>query len=329
MGLDATGSAIVEGNTVKESGDHISRMQVDFTDFQFVDPDDGSVDISGTGLELDAVWNGLSIGKRVPATHAELVVPRAEIHDVNVFNDVIPAHARLSLESGTGEIEVRLEVNDQIAEGTLDLVAEDIVIRSKETPLVGDLEVQAILAEGSLPTKSFDLSGTTIKLDKIVNTTLSKKKQEKREAWFCDVELQQGNVTFGKPLAADGKANIKMHDTRPVMAMLKQLGTGPKWLSLAPNIKDVDGTMDVEIRKGYLAFDDLNMTGDGFEALGWMHVENKKADGRLFARFKAVKAGVSLDQGKAKIHLSKPRKWFEGQPKGQESDPPPETSAEE
>jgi len=63
------------------------------------------------------------------------------------------------------------------------------------------------------------------------------------------------------------------------------------------------------------------MTGDGFEALGLMHVENKKVDGRLFARFKAVMAGVSLDQGKAKIHLSKPRKWFEAQPKGPRLNP--------
>jgi hypothetical protein len=49
--------------------------------------------------------------------------------------------------------------------------------------------------------------------------------------------------------------------------------------------------------------------------------KTKKADGRIFVRFKALKAGVNLDQGKAKIILSKPRKWFEEQPKGSDSQP--------
>jgi len=321
MGLDASGSATVSGGTDKKSGEHVTDMQIAFGDFQFVDPEDGSVDIAGKGLELNAEWDGLSIAGTVPASHAEVVVPLAQIHDVSAFNSLIPEQTALSLESGTGTVEAKLEIKQRIATGTLDLVAEEIVLESRGTPLFGDLEVHANLAEGNLPAKHFDLSGTTIRLDKIVNKTLSEKKQKKLEAWYCDVELQQGNITFGRPLAADGNVNIKMHDTRPVMALLKQLGTGPKWLSLAPNIKDVDGTMDVDIRKGYLAFDDLNMTGDGFEALGWMHVENKKVDGRLFARFKAVMAGVSLDQGKAKIHLSKPRKWFEAQPKGPRLNP--------
>jgi len=319
MGLDATGSATVEGGTEKERGEHVSSMRVAFGDFQFVDPKDGSVDIEGTGLELNARWNGLSLAGHVPASHVELEVPPAQIHDVSAFNELIPAQAALSLESGTGEVEARLEVNDRVGVGTLDLVADDIVLKSGDTTFFGDLEVHANLAEGELPTKHFDLSGTTIRLDDIVDETLSEKKQEKLEAWYCDVELQRGEVAFGRPLAADGRVNITMYDTRPIMAMLKKLGAGPKWLSRTPNIKDVDGTMDLDIRKGYLAFDDLVMTGAGFEVLGWMHVQDKKADGRIFVKFKAVAAGVALNQGKAKIHLSKPRKWFEEQPKGPES----------
>ena len=318
MGLDAAGSATVNGGTEKERGEHVSSMRVVFGEFQFVDPEDGSVDIEGTGLGLNARWNGLSLAVHVPASHVEVVVPRARIHDVSAFNGLIPAQAALSFESGTGEVEARLDVNDRVGVGTLDLMADEIVVKSGDTRFFGDLEVHANLAEGKLPAKQFDLSGTTLRLDDIVDETLPEKKQEKLEAWYCDVEVQQGEVAFGKPLAADGRIRITMYDTRPIKAMLKKLGAGPKWLSMAPNIKDVDGTMDLDIRKGYLAFDDLVMTGDGLEVLGWMHVQDKKADGRIFAKFKAVATGVALNQGKAKIHLFKPRKWFEEQPKGPE-----------
>ena len=72
----------------------------------------------------------------------------------------------------------------------------------------------------------------------------------------------------------------------------------------------------MDVRKSHVAFDNLDLSGDGFEALGWMQVNNKKTDGRLFVKFKALMAGVSIDEGKAKIHLSKPRQWFDRQPRG-------------
>lgn len=315
MDLDAGGSATVSGETVKERGEHVSRMQVDFGEFRFVDPDDGSVDISGTGFELDAEWNGLSITGDEPAAHVELDLPPAEIHDVGTFNSLIPDAAALTIESGTGTVRSRLEINDRVATGTIDVVAEEMLIDSRDTPLMGDLEVHANLAEGDLPAKRFNLTGTTIRVDKIVNRELSDKKQGKLDPWFCSIGLDKGDVTFGKPMTVDGDVTIEMYDSRPVIALLKGLGTGPKWLSLAPNIKNVAGTLGVGISKGHLAFDDIDLTGDGFEALGWVDVENKKADGRLFVKFKSVSAGVSLDQGKAKVRLAKPRAWFEEQPK--------------
>jgi hypothetical protein len=316
MGLDAEGSATVKGSTDKKRGEHVTTAHIDLGEFRFIDPEDGSVDISGTGLELDAVWEGLSIAGRVPAKHVALVIPTAQIHDIGAFDAMIPEQATLRLDSGTGEVAAKLEVNDRIGTGTVDVVADQIVMKSQDTTFNGDLEIHANLAEGDLETRRFDLSGTTIRLDDMVDETLSEKKQEKLEAWYCDVELQSGYVTIAKPLEADGTVNIKMYDTRPVIATLKQLGAGPKWLSMAPNIKDVEGTLDLSIGKGHFAFQDLTMTGDGFEALGWMNSQNKKADGRLYVKFKAVAAGVSIDQGKTKVHLSKPRKWFDEQPKG-------------
>ena len=313
MGLDASGSASVSGDTVKENGEHLTSLKVAFGDFEFVAPDDDHPAITGTGLEMTARWNGFSVAGIVPASHVEVVLPSAQIHDVSAFNGLIPGDSTLFLQSGTGEVEARLEVNDRIAAGTLDLVAEEIVLKTRETPLNGDLEVHANLAEGDLPAKKFDLAGTTIRLDDIVDEGISERKQEKLEDWFCDVELEQGTVTFGKPMEAEGKVRLKMFDTRPVVAMLKELGTAPKGLSMMPNIKDVGGTMDVGVGKGRTALDDVVLTGEKFEVLGWLHILDKKATGRLFINYGILAAGIALDQGKGKVHLSKPRKWFEEQ----------------
>ena len=313
MGLDATGSATVSGNTVKDRGEHVTRAKITFGDFEFVDPEGDSPDITGTGLEINARWNGLSLAEHVPASHAEVVLPRTQIHDVSTFNGLIPGDSTLSFQSGTGEVEAILEVNDRIAFGTVDVVAEEIVLEVEDTPLYGDLEVHANLAEGDLPNRTFNLSGTTIRLDDIVDEALSERKQEKLEAWFCDVELERGTVTIGKPMTAGGHLRLKMHDTRPLVGTLKNLGVQLKRLAMMPNVKDVDGEMDLDFGKGYLEVDDLILTGKNLEVLGWIHIREKKANGRLFTKYGIVAAGIALDQGKAKVQLAKPRKWFEEQ----------------
>ncbi len=314
MGLDATGSATLSGNTVTAEGRHVTSARVEFGDFQFVDPEDGSVDIAGSGLAMDAEWSGLSLAGTVPASWVEVVVPPTQILDITTFGSLIPPESTLSIESGTGELEARLEVDEErVAAGRLDLTADDIVMRNRDTPFFADLEVHATLAEGDLQAKRFDLSGTTIRLDDIVDRELSEKKQKKLEPWFCDVELERGVVVFGKPMTTEGRVGVKMHDTRPVVALLRDFTGKLKWLSLMPNVKGVDGTMELDFDHGSMLVEDLVLTGEGLEVLGWVHIRDKKPTGRIFAKHGIMAAGMALDQGKRKVILIKPRKWFEEQ----------------
>jgi hypothetical protein len=314
MGLDATGSATVSLDTARADGAHLTSVQIAFGEFQFVDPEDASVQVAGSGLSMDAEWNGFSLAGKVPASRVEVVVPPTRINDVRAFSSLIPPHSTLSIESGTGELEARLEVDEaRIAKGRLDLVADDIVLKSHETPFFADLEVHTILAEGDLHARRFDLSGTTIRLDDIVDSELPVKKQQKLEPWFCDLELERGIVTFGRPITTNGHLDVKMHDTRPVVALLRDFTGKLKWLSLMPNVKGVDGSMNLSFDADRLAVEQLALSGENLEVLGWVHIRGKKPTGRIFAKHAAIAAGMALDEGKRRVILAKPRSWFEEQ----------------
>jgi hypothetical protein len=313
MEADAKGSATVSVGTTKEGREHVTRARVEFAEFRIIDPVDESTAIVGAGLAMNAGWHDLSLGERIPASSVEVVLPPTEIRDVGTFDAFLPAED-FAIVSGTGEIEARLEVDkDRIAVGRMALVAEEFVMRSGEVILQGDLELDATLAEGDLDARKFDLSGTTIRLENIVDKELSDRKQDKLDAWFCDVKLEQGSVTFGRPLTANGRVGVQMYDTRPLVALLKNLGVKLGGLSMMPNVKNIDGEMDIGFGPAYMEVDDLNLTGNKLEVLGWIHSRDKKMDGRLYSKYGILGAGIELDQGKAKVHLAKPRKWFEAQ----------------
>jgi hypothetical protein len=234
----------------------------------------------------------------------------------DAFAPLLPGQGMLSIESGTCELGGRLEfMEGGGAAGQLDLEADDVILKRQETPIQGDLEVHASLSEGNLTTGRFDVSGTTFHLSDIAKMADSTKKQEKLEPWFGKLEFEDGTVTFGEPMALDSHVRVTMHDTRPVLVLLKKFTDDLKWLSLTRNVKGVDGTMDLSFGKGFVAIDDLNLTGEDMEILGWVHTRNQKKNGRVFARHGVRAAGVAFDEGKSKLILTRPRRWFEKQQK--------------
>jgi hypothetical protein len=112
-------------------------------------------------------------------------------------------------------------------------------------------------------------------------------------------------------VAAEGSVHIKMHDTRPVVSMISDFTRPPKWMSLMPNVKNVEGRLDLDMAATHTAVNNVVITGDKLEVLGDVRVADKKANGRIFAKYGALSAGIGLTDGKTKLHLAKPRKWFE------------------
>jgi hypothetical protein len=246
--------------------------------------------------------------------------------NVAALDPLLPGQGVLSITSGTGELGGHLEVRDGILEsGRLDLVADDVVLEHQEVPLQGDLAVHAEFAKRALETGRFDVSGSTFRLDDIVDPQKSTAQQEKLDPWFCHLEFEEGTLTFGEPMELDSRVRVKMHDTWPVVALLRNFTNRLKWLSLTRNAKKIDGTMDLDFGKGFVAIDDLRLYGENVEILGWIHIRDGIRNGRIFARHGARAAGVAFDGGQGKIVTFRPRHWFDkeqGSPsKGDQSAP--------
>jgi hypothetical protein len=244
--------------------------------------------------------------------------------NVKALSPLLPGQGMLSIESGVGELGARLDLADgDVVSGSVDLVADDVVLMRQETPLHGDLEVHAKLAEGNLTTRRFVVSGTTFRLDDITKMGSTDKEQTKLEPWFCSLDFEEAVVTFGTPMALDSRVRLTMHDTRPVLVLLRNFTNQLKWLKLTRNVKGLDGTMDLDFGEGFVTVDNLILTGEDVEILGWVHTRNQIKNGRIYARHGARAVGLSFDGDKRKVVTIRPRKWFENQRR------PPLTDGEE
>ena len=163
--------------------------------------------------------------------------------------------------------------------------------------------------------KEFDLTGTTIGWTISSTEQLSQKKQEKLNAWFCDGRIGGGGtVIFGKPMTARGRVGAENARHTSTCGHVER-----PWCHVQGPFPDAE-------HQGYRRCDGRELrqrdTSRWTTSISWATVSrflggstvrNKKTNGRILVDYSILTAGIALDEGKAKIHLAKPRKWFEEQ----------------
>lgn len=312
LGLTAVGSAILSGSTDRSGHSTVTELAVELGDYRFLDPTNSAVGVEGPGLTVRAVWEGLSLAENAAPATVEVDLPPADIRDMGVVGSLLPPQRNLSIDSGTGEVSGRLSVDGSgAAKGHIDLTADDMQLTANGVPMQSDLAVHAKLDSGLLQTREFTVSNTTISVTDTVN--LARPQSADAEPWWATVELAQGQAVLDRPLAASGSLRLKMRDSKPIIAVISELTDPPRWLSLVPTVTNVEGTMDVTYGASAMAADEVTVSGDSLEILGWLHIVEKRPDGRIFIKYKGLAAGIGLDDGRSKIHLVKPRQWFEDQ----------------
>ena len=259
--------------------------------------------------ELSEIMAGTSGSLRIAGSNSDGFAT-----NVVALTPLLPGQGVLSIESGTGELGGQLDKKEnKSVSGRLDLVANDVILKRRDVPLHGDLEVHALLTEGDLATGTFDVSGSTFRLDDIARSGSSQQEQVKLEPWYGHLEIEEGILTFGTPMTLDSHILLQMEDTRPVLILLRKFTKEMKWLNLTRNVKGLDGAMDLGFGKGYLTIDGIDLTGEGVEILGWVHIRDQVKNGRIFARHGARSVGVALDDDIGKVVTIKSRAWFEKQ----------------
>jgi hypothetical protein len=311
MALDAHGSATVDGTTTRKDGANVTDVRVEFDQFSLVDPSNASVGVEGAGLSLDASWSDFVLFGGSQPTSVAIELPRTELLDVSVLAALLPPQENVSIVSGSGQVEGSLAIDaSATAVGRVAVDAKDIDLIVRDVPMHADLAVLANLSQGDLEARRFEVSDTTVSVDNVVGKAPPKARKAP-EPWWCSIQVDRGTAVFSKPMTVNGSLRLRMYDTSAVVAMINDFTKPPKWMSLMPNVKNVDGKFDLDMEPNLLAVTNMVITGDKLELLGDLRVADKMANGRIFARYGKLSAGIALTDGKTKLHLAKPRKWFE------------------
>ena len=161
-----------------------------------------------------------------------------------------------------------------------------------------DLKMVTNLTDGNYGEKSYDLSGTSLRLD---NARVSKQEAVAKDHWWGEVKVTKGDLIWTEPMDVDAEMEIKMRDTEPLITLLGNAKKKKSLIDKALTIKDVTGTVGIQTNEKDIVLDPIQVEGDGLQVISRLDLLEESMNGVLYFKLHGIAANFEIKDGKAKF----------------------------
>ena len=164
----------------------------------------------------------------------------SRLNSASHTNQFLPEKLPLRLLSGQARLSADIQLEPESAGGYVNLQTDGLQTEVDEQQLSGELTLNVNL-RGGIPSKmDFDISGSNVRLDDVRVT--GEQANFDQAGWAAGLDLSKGRVVWKKPVRLDLEANIAMHDTRPIVALLANQRGKHGWVEKLLTLEGVQGT---------------------------------------------------------------------------------------
>ncbi|MFD2189553.1 hypothetical protein [Pistricoccus aurantiacus] len=316
LDYEASGSGRVEATIDSASGNVVLRIALPA--FALRSQGSGISHVSGHHLLIETTLSDTALREALsgmPPTLEDQVtrisLPRLEVPDLRLYNAYLPQDAGVELLSGQASLEAYLDLQGYQARGDLVLNAFEAALRIGDQRMQGDIGLQVRLAEGDLQRRWFDVSGSTLRLDNLSRQGGSLLHQAEESGWWVELKLEAGQLLWAQPLNLNAGLALRMRDSGFPLRLLLEDVRQRKWLNRVLTVRNIQGRARLQLADKSLALRDARLTGQQLEILADLVRQGETLDGALYAGYAALGLGLEIDDGETRLHLIKPRRWYE------------------
>lgn len=321
----ATGLLALQSK-VEQAEDGVStKVALALTDVALTQREGTEPLLAGADLELTADAGKLDISGGVQGLASALEaisLDLANAHVADITRFPIPAVEDFTLDSGEVLVETHAVLTrDNGGEASIDVHGQGIDASYGEVAIKGDLSLDLNVTTDDVRDRWFDFTDSGLKIDMV--TIEDGKKTDK--GWYFHLDMTEGWLQLKDPGEIVCSAEIKMKDTRPLIALLGQEKKIFNKLKGILNFKDLEGEADIEIAAKSMEIENFDIDGEGLKLKANLQVRDKKSSGILYTKFHGIPIAVDLRGEKKDFIFRKPLKWYEKQTvpwAGRQSAPP-------
>lgn len=260
-------------------------------------------------MHLQALVRDIDPGKVSEEMELRLQIPSARVDDMTAYNSYLPEQSPLQITGGGASLTADIELKPMAAAGYVRLQSHDLGALVDGQRISAALIMDIQLAGGHPREMNFDISGSTIKLDEV--KVVGDQSSFREDDWATEILFTNANAVWKKPVQLDVEADISMTDSIPIVSMLANKRGKHGWLENALTVDDVAGYFKLHIANQKIVIPYAYASSDNIDVGAKAIISEESRNGRVFVRYKALKALLKIDDGKRNIDILKARKKFD------------------
>lgn len=304
------GAGTVRWSVMEDKGERQARLAVAFDRFAILREGYGQPHVRGEGLTLEAAGKEPRIqgGPRnlfIPLRFA-IDMPHAEVPRLDFYQAYLPEAAGLALTGGSGRMSAHFQAAapDWRGSGDLRLTAQGVKAALEGQPLQGDLDLHTRLRAVDLADRRFDISGTDLKLARVVLPGGA--------AWWAHTRLNRAVLAPGAPVYVQASLESTMADAGPLIRLFAPEGKKRvvRWVDNLLDLQGVGATADLTVGQHFFKLDDLAVAAGKGQLQARLRFQNGDRRGALLASYGRLDVGLELNGTERNWKVLRPRQWF-------------------
>jgi hypothetical protein len=296
--------------------------------------------VEEVALEVSAVATEVTVDGGGEVAALDLRIPSAQVKDMSVYNQYLPKDAPLKLLGGKADLTAEVHLEPESAVGFVKLKTRGLRSRLDEQEIAGELTLNVKLSDGVPKDMRFDISGSSLTLDRF--KVAGGQKSVDRQDWYARFDLRKAHVVWTKPVRLDLQAGIEMKDSRPIVAMFANQRGKNSWLDKVLTVEGVRGKAELKVASERALLPFALVGSDRIDVGAKGLVDKSKREGIFYARYSKLHGILKVKDGDKNFDILGAREKFDSyvpgetplrlsssQPKPTEETPETETSAVE
>jgi hypothetical protein len=297
LSFHASGGGEIVGSVNKDNKQSVS-LKINVRDFKLQRSGVPKPYMEGADLFVELSGAQFFLHQGVEDGQLFVNFPQATVRDLTDYNRFIPEHANVRILSGTGTLRGTMSVFGDIGNVSLDLTGADVLLDVHGNKISTDLLLVTNLADGSYGKKSYNLSGTYFRLE---DTQLVAEKETTKSGWWGEIEITKGDLIWTQPIDIDAVMRIKLRDSEPLIALVRDTNKRKSLLDRALTVKDVEGTLGIQTNEDNILLDPILIKGKGLEVISKLDVLSDSINGALYVKLRGVPVNFEIKHSKAKF----------------------------
>ncbi|MEH6583365.1 MAG: hypothetical protein V7754_15620 [Halioglobus sp.] len=323
-GVDVAGRGVVAIHTPADAdkplGLDISYDSLNATRLGHVDPflEGHSLNIEYRGSNFiapdpDMSFNQLLNDERSRARRVDntftLLIDDASVLDMSVFNEYLPPEMPLTFTGGTASLDADVFLGVENMSGEIQLDSNNVEMRLDDQGVQGDLAADINIAGGVPREFRVDLSGSTLTLDDV--SVEGDHETFEGDYWSAVLDFHNAEGVFLKPLQLFADADLKVSDTRPLVALFDNRGDPPNWISELMTMKDLEGEASLTLSDGRFTIPLAYVTSDTAEVAAKAVFSGGNSNGVIYARYNKLDLLLKTKDGNRNLDIINVREKFD------------------